>query len=109
MSRRREGHGGRDRSDPKLERRAVGDEVGHVLADPTLDVTDGTDRMLVRRDIDLDPEVDVIDMDEALAERPRHCPIELDDDRLRGPDRGVHGLYRDTERAEPMGDPAASR
>ena len=64
----------RDGADPELERRAVGDEVGHELADPPLDVADRADRVLVRRDVDLDREVDVVDVDEAVAERPRHRP-----------------------------------
>jgi hypothetical protein len=74
-----------------------------VFADPAFDVADGADRVLVWREVDLDPEVDVIDVNEALSERPRHCPVELDDDCLGGPDRGVHRLDRDTERAEAMG------
>ena len=48
-------------------------------------------------------EVDVVDVDEAVAERPRHRPVELDDDRLRGPDRRVHRLDARPERAEPVG------
>ena len=90
----------RDRADPELERRAVRDELGDVLADPPLDVADRRAGVLVRRDVDLDGEVDVVDVDEAVAERPRHRPVELDDDRLRGPDGGVHRLDARAERAE---------
>ena len=60
------------------------------------------DGMLVRRRVDLDREVDVVDVDEALAERPRHRAVELDDDGPRGTDRGVHRLDRRPERAEPV-------
>ena len=56
--------------------------------------------MDVRRHVDLDREVDVADVDEALAERPGHRRVELDDDGLRGPDRGVHRLDARPERAE---------
>jgi hypothetical protein len=31
-----EGGGGRDRADPELDRRAVGDQIGDILADPSL-------------------------------------------------------------------------
>ena len=95
-------HGRRDGADPELERRAVGHELRDVLADPPLDVADLAGRVLVRRDVHLDREVDVVHVDEALAEGPRHRPVELDDDRLRGPDRGVHRLDRRAERAEPV-------
>lgn len=61
----------RDRPDPELERRAVGDELRDVLADPPFDVADGFRRPLEGRLLDLDREVDVIDVDEALAECPR--------------------------------------
>ena len=66
-------------------------------------VTDLTDRPLVGRHVDLDREVDLGDVDEAVAERPRHRPVELDDDRSRGPDGGVHRLDRRAEGAEAVG------
>ena len=87
-------------ADPELERRAIRDEVGHVAADSPLHVPDLRHVVLVRRHGELDREVDVIDVDEALAERPRDGPIELDDHRLRGTDRGVHRLDARPERAE---------
>ena len=58
---------------------------------------------VVRRDVDLDREVDVVDVDEALAERPRHRPVELDDDGLRRADRRVHRLDARAQRAEAVG------
>jgi hypothetical protein len=81
-----------DRADPELEGRTVGHEIGHVLPDPSLNVTDRLDPALVGRHVDLDGEIDVVHVDEALAERPWHRPIELDDHGLRGPDRGMHRL-----------------
>ena len=62
----------RDRADAELERRAVRHELGDVAADPPLDVADRGAGVDVRRDIDLDGQVDVVDVDEAVAERPRH-------------------------------------
>ena len=86
----------RDRADAELERRAVRDEIGDVLADPALDVADRAGCACSYGGyVDLDREVDVVDVDEALAERPRHRPVELDDDRLRGADRRVHRLDAD--------------
>ena len=100
MSTKRHRHRGRDRPDAQLQRGPVGDELRDVFADPPLHVADRTGAVLVGRHVDLDPEVDVVHVDEALAEGPRHRPVELDDDRLRGPDRGVHRLDRRPERAE---------
>ena len=93
-----EGHGRRrrDGADAQLERRAVGDELGDVLADPALDVADRAGSACSYGGlVDLDAEVDVVDVDEAVAERPRHRPVELGDDRLRGADRRVHRLDAD--------------
>ena len=89
-----QGHrrGRRDRADPQLERRPVRHEGRDVRADPLLDVADHRVGVGVRRDVDLDAEVDVVDVDEAVAERPRHRPVELDDDRLRRADGRVHRL-----------------
>ena len=50
----------RDRADSELERRAVGHELGDVLADPSLDVADGRAGVDVGRDVDLDREIDVV-------------------------------------------------
>ena len=69
----------------------------------SLDVADHRAGVGVRWDVDLDAEVDVVDVDEALAERPRHRPVELDDDRLRRADGRVHRLDARPERAEPVG------
>ena len=99
----RERGGGRDAADAQLERGAVGDELGDVLADPPLDVAELADRVLVGRHVDLDGEVDLAHVDEAVAERARHRAVELRDDGLRGPDRGVHASTRRAERAEAVG------
>ena len=48
-------------------------------------------------------EVDVVDVDEAVAERPRHRPVELDDDRLRRRIAACIASTRRAERAEPVG------
>ena len=90
----------RDRADAQLERGTVGDQVRHVRADPPLHLADRADGSLVGRHVDLDREVDVGHVDEALAEGPRHRAVELDDDRLRVPDRGMHRLHRCAQRAE---------
>ena len=90
----------RDGTDAELDRGAVRNEVRDVLADPPLHIADGPDRVLVWRDVDLDCEIDVADVDEAVAEGPRHRAVELDDDRPRGADRGVHRLDGRAERAE---------
>ena len=94
--------GGRDRPDPELEGRPVGHELRDEFADPPLDGADRTDRVLVRRHVHLDRQVDVVDVDEALAERSWHRAIELDDDRRGGPDRRVHRLDAGAQRAEPV-------
>ena len=82
---------------------AVRHEVGDELADPALHVAELWDPVLVRGDVDLDRKVDVVDVDEALAQRPRHRPVELDDDGPGRADRGVHRLDRDAEGAEAVG------
>ena len=69
----------------------------------SLDVADDRVGVRVRRDVDLDAEVDVVDVDEAVAERPRHRPVELDDDRRGGADGRVHRLDARPERAEAVG------
>ena len=51
--------GGRDAADAELEGGAVRHEVGDELADPTLDVAELADRVLVGRHVDLDREVDL--------------------------------------------------
>ena len=45
-----------------------GISVGDVRADASFDVTELPDRMLVWPDVDLDRKVDLVDVDEALAE-----------------------------------------
>ena len=62
----------RDRADAHLERRPVGDQVRDVLADPALDLADRRVGVLVGRHVDLDAEVDLGDVDEAVAEGPGH-------------------------------------
>ena len=57
----------------------------------------------VGRDVDLDREVDLVDVDEALAERPRHRPVELGDDDVGRPDRRLHRLDRRAQRAVAVG------
>ena len=47
------------RADAQLERGAVRDQLGDMLADPTLDVADRRRGVHVGRDVDLDPEVDL--------------------------------------------------
>ena len=79
-----------------------GIELGDECADPPLDVADLADRVLVRRDVDLDREVDVVDVDEAVAECPRHRAVELDDDGASGTDCGMDRLDRGSQRAEPV-------
>ncbi len=91
---------GRDGTDPQLERRSVWNELGHVLADPPLDIADLAAVILVGWHVDLDRQVDLVDVDEALAERPGHRPIELDDHRPGGPDRRLDRLDRRPQRAE---------
>ena len=63
-----------DRADPELQRRPVGHEFRDVLADPPLHIPDPRAAMGVRRHVDLNRQVDVADMDEALPERSRHRP-----------------------------------
>ena len=67
-----------------------GSELGDMAADAALHLADLAGRVLVRGLVDLDGEVDVVHVDEALAQGPRHRPVELHDDRLRGPDGRVH-------------------
>ena len=62
---------------PELQRRPVRHQLGDVGADPALDLPDVADGPLVRRNVDLDREVDVVHVDEAVAEGSRHRPIEL--------------------------------
>ena len=95
-----EGRRCRDRADPELECRAIRHELRDVLADPLLDEADGADPVFVGRDVDLDSEVDVVDVDEALAQCPRHRPVQLDDDGPGGSHRRMHRLDRVAEGAE---------
>ena len=95
-----ERRGSRDGADPELEGGAVGNELGDKRADAPLDHADRRLMELIRRLVGLHREVDLVDMDEAVAEGPRHRPVELDDDRPGGSDRGMHRLDRCPERAE---------
>ena len=95
-----EGGRGGDRPDAKLDRGAIGHEISDVLADSALHLPDLPDGMLVRGLVDLDGHVDVADMDEAVAERPRHRSIELDDDAAGRPDRRMHRFHGRSKRAE---------
>ena len=95
--------GGGNAADAHLDRGPVGDQVGHELADARFDLAELADEMLVRRHVALHRQVDLIDVDEALAERSRHALVELDDDGLGRPDRGMHGLDAGTQRAEAVG------
>ena len=99
----RQGRRGRDRPDPQLDRCPVRDELGDVLADPPFDLANRAARVLVGRHVHLDRQVDLVDVDEAVAEGPGHRPVELDDDRPGGPDRGMHRLDRDAQGAEAVG------
>ena len=74
-----------------------------MLADPTLDVAEEPDGVLVGRHVNLDRQVDVVHVDEALTERPRHRAVELHDHRAGGADGGVHGFDGHAERAEAVG------
>ena len=85
---------------PELDRRAVRDELGDIGADPSFDVADEADGVLIGRHVDLHPQIDVVHVDEALTEGSWHRAVELDDDRARSTDGGVHRLDRDAERAE---------
>ena len=70
------------------------------LADAALHLADLAGRVLVRGLVDLDGEVDVVHVDEALAQGPRHRPVELHDHRGRGADGRVHRLHAGAQRAE---------
>ena len=61
-----------DRSDPELQRRASGISSATYAPIRRSTSPDFPTVMLIGRHIDLDGKVDLIDMDEALAERPRH-------------------------------------
>ena len=87
-----------------------GHELGDVLADPPLDVADRADRRARRAGRRTSTARSICDdVDEAVAERPRHRPVELDDDRLRGPDRRVHRLDRRARASRSRARRAASR
>ena len=90
-------------ADPELDGGAVRHEVGDELADSALHVAELGDRVLVRGGVDLYRKVDVVNVDEALAECARYRPVELDDHGPGGADRGVHRLDRDAEGAEAVG------
>ncbi len=77
----RERYGGRNGADAHLERRPVRDQLGHVLADATLDVADNGERVLVRRLVHLNGKVDLVDVDERVAQGSRHRAVELRHDR----------------------------
>ena len=99
----RRAHRRRDPADAHLDRGAIGNEIRHELPDPPLDLSRHADQVLVRGHVALDREVDLVDVDEAVAQGSRDGAVELDDDRLCGPDRGVDGLDAGSERAESMG------
>ena len=63
---------GRDRADAHLDGGAIRDELGHVLADAPLDIADRGKDVLVRWLVDVHREVDLVDVDERVAERARH-------------------------------------
>ena len=75
--------GVRDLADAHLQRGAVGDERGHVAADLGARVVDGPRRELRQRGVDWHQPRDALDVDERIAERPRHSRVDLA--RARGP------------------------
>ncbi len=96
-----EGCGGRNRTDAQLDRGPVGDELRDERADPALHLADRRPAYVVRPLIGLHAEIDLVDMDEAVAKRAGHRPVELDDDSPGGRrDRGVHRFDRGPQRAE---------
>ena len=78
-----------DVADAHLECGAVRDEVRDVLADAVLHVARRRRPQLIEGHINLDRQVDLRDMDEAVAERARQRPVELRDDHAGGVDRVV--------------------
>ena len=73
----------RDHPDPRLDRRAVADEPRDVLPDPHRDVVRRGRGPREERNVALDDVVDVLEVDETVAERARHLPVDLGDDDLR--------------------------
>ena len=92
-----QGGGGRDRPDAQLDRRPVGDQLGDVLANPALDLADRAAEVLVGRHVHLDRQVDLVNVDEALAQGPGHRAVELDDDGPGRPNGSVHRLDRHSQ------------
>jgi hypothetical protein len=90
----------RNGPDAKLQRGAVGNEVRHELPDPALDVPDRIKRVCIWGQVDFDGEIDLVHVDEAIAERAGHRAVELDDHGLRRPDRRVHRLDAGPKRTE---------
>ena len=84
-------------------------ELGHVAADLALHLAHLADAVRMRALVDLDGEVDVAHMDEAVAERARHRAVELGDDEV-GRARSRRARRRRTCRASSSrGRPAARR
>jgi len=50
----------------------------------------------------LDQAVDLVDVQEAVAERPRHVVVHLGDDQLGGVRGGLGDVHRDAEAAIPV-------
>ena len=92
--------GRRDGPDPHLERRFVRDQVRNVLADPALHVADLAGGVDVGRLVDLDRQVDLADVDVAVAVSARHRLVELCNDRPGATDRGLHRFNGRSQRAE---------
>ncbi len=76
-----------DRPVADLDRVAVFDKPGHVVADPLGDIRVRSGVVLEQRLVVGHDEIDVVDVEEGVAVDPRHVPVDLDDNdpgRLRG-------------------------
>ena len=65
----------RDRADPRLERRPVGDPLGDELGDPAVGVAASAGSGLDERVVGLAPAVDLADVDLVLAVGARHLRV----------------------------------
>lgn len=92
-------HGVGDGADTELQRRTVLDEAGYVEPDGALDLAELGALGDGYRVVDVDGDVDVAEVQQAVTKAARHAGVDLCDDGLGGLDRGARGVHRGSKRA----------
>ncbi len=86
-----------DAADARLQRGAVGDEARHVAADGPGHLVELAVLELRQRAVHRDQVVDVVHVEEGVAQGPGHLRVDLGDDEVGGLHPGADHVHRDPE------------